>query len=135
MADLVSLQESSLRQALHKLLLSFPAAWLRDERAARLEAYAEALQHFPIKYVRQSCGYAAAGRIGRFLPSVGELVQLTEQLRAKEEKKDVEATIPKMIAMPWPERIPVVFDPKAKTFSPYQLGMTKEQIIAKLQEE
>ena len=135
MPEVVPLNESGLHRAVNLMLLSFPSSEKTTAlRIARINAYVEALSSIPIVFAKAACAAAANGRLndGKWLPNAGELRQYAIALQERALKGKTPSR--RMVAVPWPSREPEEFDPKAKQFSPYKLGLTKEAIIAKLQE-
>src|ERR1019366_6933184 len=91
--------------ALSKLFLVFPQAnGNDDERTARFAAYWEILESRESRFVIEACEYASKGKLGdgRFLPTVAELYQTTEEFAVRAARDRREST-PLLPRLPEPE--------------------------------
>lgn len=119
--------------AVSKLFWAFPGG-VGFNRGEKARAYVNALSRMTPGLVEAACDAAIKGKIGKpaFLPSAAEIYQYAEELHAKILRAAVEDNRP-WVKIPQLPREPVEFDPAAKTFSPYKLGMTQAQIIGCVQ--
>ncbi len=114
--------------ALSKLFWAFPAG-VGINRGEKSQAYLKALSRITPGLVEAACDAAIKGKIGNptFLPSAAEIYQYAEELHVKILRAAAEDKRP-WVKIPDPPRVAMEFDPAAKTFSPYKLGLTQEQI-------